>query len=113
LSTDERTGAGYYTVHIVLPRTELARLKRLTLAPGMPVEVFSRPAAARCCPMSSSPWPIRFSEHSGRSEARLGCSDRPLPAASIHRLGNWQNAAFGLLILDDSLLGSIHWPPPR
>ncbi|AMX97951.1 MULTISPECIES: HlyD family type I secretion periplasmic adaptor subunit [Mesorhizobium] len=40
LSTDERTGAGYYTVHIVLPRTELARLKRLTLAPGMPVEVF-------------------------------------------------------------------------
>ncbi|RWC27302.1 MAG: HlyD family type I secretion periplasmic adaptor subunit [Mesorhizobium sp.] len=40
LSTDERSGAGYYTVHIVLPRTELTRLKGLTLAPGMPVEVF-------------------------------------------------------------------------
>ncbi|TIX26573.1 HlyD family type I secretion periplasmic adaptor subunit [Mesorhizobium sp.] len=40
LSTDERSGAGYYTVHIVLPRTELTRLKELTPAPGMPVEVF-------------------------------------------------------------------------
>lgn len=40
LSVDERSGAGFYTVHVVLPRTELARLKGLTLAPGMPVEVF-------------------------------------------------------------------------
>ncbi|MER8435245.1 HlyD family type I secretion periplasmic adaptor subunit [Mesorhizobium sp. M1312] len=40
LNVDEKTGAGFYTVHVVLPRTELARLKGLTLAPGMPVEVF-------------------------------------------------------------------------
>ncbi|WP_036241760.1 hypothetical protein [Mesorhizobium sp. STM 4661] len=37
---DERSGAGFYTVHVVLPRIELARLKGLTLASGMPVEVF-------------------------------------------------------------------------
>ncbi|RWM75684.1 MULTISPECIES: HlyD family type I secretion periplasmic adaptor subunit [Mesorhizobium] len=40
LNFDEKTGAGFYTVHVVLPRTELTRLKGLTLAPGMPVEVF-------------------------------------------------------------------------
>ncbi|CAN7649806.1 HlyD family type I secretion periplasmic adaptor subunit [Mesorhizobium sp. LjNodule214] len=40
LSIDERSGAGFYTVHVVLPRNELTRLKGLTLAPGMPVEVF-------------------------------------------------------------------------
>ncbi|MEI8699742.1 HlyD family type I secretion periplasmic adaptor subunit [Mesorhizobium sp. ISC15] len=40
LNFDEKTGAGFYTVHVVLPRTELTRLNGLTLAPGMPVEVF-------------------------------------------------------------------------
>ncbi|MER8584280.1 HlyD family type I secretion periplasmic adaptor subunit [Mesorhizobium sp. M1338] len=40
LSIDERSGVGFYTVHVILPRTELTRLKGLTLAPGMPVEVF-------------------------------------------------------------------------
>jgi HlyD family secretion protein len=40
LNVDEKTGAGFYTVHVVLPRTELARLKGVALAPGMPVEVF-------------------------------------------------------------------------
>ncbi|TIT55257.1 MAG: HlyD family type I secretion periplasmic adaptor subunit, partial [Mesorhizobium sp.] len=40
LNFDEKTGAGFYTVHVALPRTELTRLKGLTLAPGMPVEVF-------------------------------------------------------------------------
>ncbi|MDX8496670.1 HlyD family type I secretion periplasmic adaptor subunit [Mesorhizobium sp. VK22B] len=40
LSLDERSGAGFYTVRIGIPRTELKKLKRLTLAPGMPVEVF-------------------------------------------------------------------------
>ncbi|WP_342634052.1 hypothetical protein [Mesorhizobium waimense] len=40
MSVDERSGAGFYTVHVVLPREELARIKGLTLAPGMPVEVF-------------------------------------------------------------------------
>ncbi|TIV09557.1 MAG: HlyD family type I secretion periplasmic adaptor subunit, partial [Mesorhizobium sp.] len=40
LNVDEKTGASFYTVHVVLPRTELTRLKGLALAPGMPVEVF-------------------------------------------------------------------------
>jgi HlyD family secretion protein len=40
LSIDERSGDGFYTVRVSLPSTELARLKRLALAPGMPVEVF-------------------------------------------------------------------------
>lgn len=40
LSIDERSGASFYTVHVVLPREELARLKGLSLTPGMPVEVF-------------------------------------------------------------------------
>ncbi|WP_292637897.1 hypothetical protein [Mesorhizobium sp.] len=40
LSLDERSGAGFYTVRIGIPRFELTKLKRLTLAPGMPVEVF-------------------------------------------------------------------------
>ncbi|TPK88664.1 MULTISPECIES: HlyD family type I secretion periplasmic adaptor subunit [unclassified Mesorhizobium] len=40
LSVDERSGAGFYTVRVSLPRTELARLKGLTLAAGMPVEAF-------------------------------------------------------------------------
>ncbi|TGP85612.1 MULTISPECIES: HlyD family type I secretion periplasmic adaptor subunit [unclassified Mesorhizobium] len=40
LSVDERSGAGFYTVRVSLPRTELKKLKGLTLAPGMPVEAF-------------------------------------------------------------------------
>lgn len=40
LSIDERSGAGFYTVHVSLPRADLKKLKGLTLAPGMPVEVF-------------------------------------------------------------------------
>jgi HlyD family secretion protein len=40
LSVDERSGAGFYTVRVRLPRTELKRLMGLTLAPGMPVEAF-------------------------------------------------------------------------
>ncbi|TIO09522.1 MAG: HlyD family type I secretion periplasmic adaptor subunit [Mesorhizobium sp.] len=40
LSIDEQSGAGFYTVRLSLPRTELTRLKGLVLAPGMPVEVF-------------------------------------------------------------------------
>ncbi|TKB87577.1 MAG: HlyD family type I secretion periplasmic adaptor subunit, partial [Mesorhizobium sp.] len=40
LSIDERSGTSFYTVRVTLPRTELTRLKGLTLAPGMPVEVF-------------------------------------------------------------------------
>ena len=40
LGVDERSGAGFYTVRVSLPRTELKKLKGLTLAPGMPVEAF-------------------------------------------------------------------------
>ncbi len=40
LSVDERTGAAFYTARIALPAVEVARLDRLVLAPGMPVEVF-------------------------------------------------------------------------
>jgi HlyD family secretion protein len=40
LSVDERSGAAFYTVRVSLPRTELKKLKSLTLAPGMPVEAF-------------------------------------------------------------------------
>jgi HlyD family secretion protein len=40
LNVDEKTGTGFYTVHVALPRTELSRLKGVALAPGMPVEVF-------------------------------------------------------------------------
>ena len=42
LSTDQRTGAAYYTVRIALPESETARLKGLRLLPGMPVESFIR-----------------------------------------------------------------------
>lgn len=40
LSVDERSGAGFYAVRVNLPRTELKKLKGLTLAPDMPVEAF-------------------------------------------------------------------------
>src|SRR4051812_29545841 len=40
LSSDQRTGANYYTVRITLPDSELARLGGLKLVPGMPVEAF-------------------------------------------------------------------------
>ncbi|RUW03473.1 HlyD family type I secretion periplasmic adaptor subunit [Mesorhizobium sp. M1A.F.Ca.IN.020.03.1.1] len=40
LSLDERSGAGFYTVRIGIPRPELKKLNGLTLAPGMPVEAF-------------------------------------------------------------------------
>ncbi|MDX8503316.1 HlyD family type I secretion periplasmic adaptor subunit [Mesorhizobium sp. VK4C] len=40
LSLDERSGAGFYTVRIGISRSELKKLKGLTLTPGMPVEVF-------------------------------------------------------------------------
>jgi HlyD family secretion protein len=40
LSVDERTGTAFYTARIALPAVEVARLDRLVLAPGMPVEVF-------------------------------------------------------------------------
>jgi len=40
LSSDQRTGANYYTVRISLPDSEIARLGALKLVPGMPVEAF-------------------------------------------------------------------------
>lgn len=40
LTVDERTGIGFYTARVMLPPEELATLKGLELAPGMPAEVF-------------------------------------------------------------------------
>jgi HlyD family secretion protein len=39
-STDQRTGASYYTVRIALVPDELAKLGDVKLVPGMPVETF-------------------------------------------------------------------------
>jgi len=40
LSVDQRSGIGYYSAYVVLPKEEVARLKGLTLQPGMPAELF-------------------------------------------------------------------------
>lgn len=42
LAIDERTGAGFYSVGIEIPQTEMTRLGELRLVPGMPVESFIR-----------------------------------------------------------------------
>lgn len=42
LTSDQRTGASYYTVRIALTPEELSRLNALKLIPGMPVEAFVR-----------------------------------------------------------------------
>lgn len=46
LSIDERSGFSYYKARVVLPKEEVAKLKGLTLTPGMPAEVFF-PTGAR------------------------------------------------------------------
>lgn len=40
LTVDQRTGASHYTAYVTLPKEQVARLKDLTLTPGMPAEVF-------------------------------------------------------------------------
>lgn len=40
ITTEERTGASYYTVRIAMTGEEIARLGDVALVPGMPVEVF-------------------------------------------------------------------------
>ena len=40
ISTDQRTGLGYYTIRVALPPEEVARLGDVKLVPGMPVEAF-------------------------------------------------------------------------
>ncbi|MGV3633561.1 MAG: HlyD family type I secretion periplasmic adaptor subunit [Pseudorhodoplanes sp.] len=40
ITTDQRTGAGYYTIRIALPADQVARLGDVKLVPGMPVEAF-------------------------------------------------------------------------
>ncbi|MCK5549358.1 MAG: HlyD family type I secretion periplasmic adaptor subunit, partial [Hyphomicrobiaceae bacterium] len=40
ITTNERTGASYYTVRVVLSAEEVSRLGDIALVPGMPVEVF-------------------------------------------------------------------------
>ena len=39
-STDQRTGATYYTIRIGMPAEEVAKLGEVKLVPGMPVETF-------------------------------------------------------------------------
>jgi HlyD family secretion protein len=39
-STDQRTGASYYTIRIGLPPQTLAKLGDVRVLPGMPVEAF-------------------------------------------------------------------------
>jgi len=39
-TTDPVTGFPFYTVRIEIPTDEIARLKGLTLVPGMPAEAF-------------------------------------------------------------------------
>jgi HlyD family secretion protein len=40
ITSDQRTGASYYTVRIATPPEEIARLGAVKLVPGMPVEAF-------------------------------------------------------------------------
>ncbi|ESX08248.1 HlyD family type I secretion periplasmic adaptor subunit [Mesorhizobium sp. M0179] len=40
LTVEERTGAAFYVARVALPKTEVAKLRGLALAPGMPAEVF-------------------------------------------------------------------------
>ena len=39
-TTDQRTGASYYTIRMSLPPDEVAKLGEVRLVPGMPVETF-------------------------------------------------------------------------
>ncbi|WP_167406803.1 HlyD family type I secretion periplasmic adaptor subunit [Bradyrhizobium forestalis] len=40
VTTDQRTGQGYYTIRVSMPAEEVARLGDVKLIPGMPVEAF-------------------------------------------------------------------------
>ena len=40
ITTEERSGTGFYTVRIAMPADEVTRLGDVALVPGMPVEVF-------------------------------------------------------------------------
>jgi HlyD family secretion protein len=40
VSKDQKTGAEYYSIRISIPASEIARLGKLKLLPGMPVEAF-------------------------------------------------------------------------
>src|SRR5262249_33297021 len=42
VSTDQRTGAPYYSVRITIEPSEVARLGNVALVPGMPVETFMK-----------------------------------------------------------------------
>src|SRR6185503_18434392 len=39
-STDQRTGASFYTVRITMPGSEVTKLGEVRLVPGMPVDAF-------------------------------------------------------------------------
>jgi HlyD family secretion protein len=40
ITTDQRTGIGYYTIRVAMSAEEVARLGEVKLVPGMPVEAF-------------------------------------------------------------------------
>ncbi|MBH5370142.1 HlyD family type I secretion periplasmic adaptor subunit [Bradyrhizobium glycinis] len=40
VTTDQRTGQGYYTIRVSMPPEEIARLGEVKMIPGMPVEAF-------------------------------------------------------------------------
>ena len=40
VSQDQISGAHYYTVQIVVPESEVTRLARLRIVPGMPADIF-------------------------------------------------------------------------
>jgi hypothetical protein len=42
ITTDEKTGASYYTVRVALSAEEITHLGDVALVPGMPVEVFAK-----------------------------------------------------------------------
>jgi len=47
ISTDQRTGVGFYTVRVATSGAEIAHLGDVKLVPGMPVEVFIEAADRR------------------------------------------------------------------
>jgi HlyD family secretion protein len=54
LTEDQRSGAVYYLVRVIVPPEEIARLKGLKLLPGMPAEVFIQTGSRTSCPICSN-----------------------------------------------------------
>lgn len=52
VTTDQKTGASFYTVRIGIPAREVARLGEARLVPGMPVETMIKTGDRRVLPIS-------------------------------------------------------------